>query len=142
VRLRGRDEISTDSCSWYSEGVKLGRYRINGMKSPIKFTFFMAAPIEAANIYFRGYSLNDEILFGGISLDRLLSYQFKILHWPGSYASDWLTSWGFPEVGYLAMVASGYFDTVLLLILAIGFVGWLRSQGVRHPAQPDGPAEG
>jgi len=34
----------------------------------------MAAPIEAANIYFRGYSLNDEILFGGISLDRLLSY--------------------------------------------------------------------
>ena len=111
------------------------------MKSPIKFAFFMAVPIEAANMYFRGYPVSGKVLFGGISLDNLLGYQFNILHWPGSYASDRLTLMGYPQVGYLAMVASGYLGTVLLLIALIFFFGWLRSPSVRHRAQPDGPAE-
>jgi len=101
----------------------------------------MAVPIEAANIYFRGTPIDSAISFGPISLEKLLLYQFKIIHWPGLIASDWFERIGFLQIGFLATVAIGYLDTVLLLIAVTFLFDSLRPRGARHPAQPDDPAE-
>lgn len=109
------------------------------MKSPIKFAFFMAMPLEAANMYFRGFSFAHGILVGGVSLGALLNDQFEIIHWPGLRASDWFDSIGFPQIGLMATVASGYVDTILLLLAAIVVFGWLRGGGARRPPKLDEP---
>jgi hypothetical protein len=111
------------------------------MKSPIRFAFFMAIPIEAANTLFRGSSVDIGIPFGAISLEKLLGYQFNIIHWPGFYASDWFEGIGYPQVGNLALVAIGYLDTVLLLIAGIFVFRWMSRRGAKRIPPPDDPTE-
>jgi hypothetical protein len=89
------------------------------MKSPTQFAFFMALPIEAANLYFRDSFAGLRISFGGISLEKLLDFQFRVIHGPGLYVSDWLEGIGFAKLGILATATSGYLDTVLLLIAVV-----------------------
>jgi len=111
------------------------------MKSPIKFAFFMAVPLEAANEHFSGTSVGAGLSFGGISLDRLFDFQFKVLHGPGLYASDWFNYIGFPKIGTLAIIASGYLDTVILLLVCIFALGPLFRRSAKRPPRPSDPTE-
>jgi hypothetical protein len=141
VRLRGGNEVDTGSISWYSHGAKLRWYRIDGMKSPIRFAFFLAIPIEAANLYFRDSFADFRISLGSISLDKLLDYQFKFIHWPGLYLSDWLESIGLPKLGFLAIAASGYLDTVILLIALIFLFRSFSGRKTKRLSLPSDPTD-
>ena len=96
-------------------------------------------------MYFSGSSVGTGISFGAISLDKLLRYQFKLIHWPGFRASDWFDYIGYPQLGTLAIVASGYIDTVLLLIAVVFiFRSLIRAfgrPGSRRPTLPSDPTE-
>ncbi|MGD0938986.1 MAG: hypothetical protein ABR905_04670 [Terracidiphilus sp.] len=111
------------------------------MKSPIRFAFIMAVPIEAASIYLKGNASDIRFSAGGISLERVISQQYEFVHWPGLYLSDWFSSVGFPRVGDLAVLACGYLDTVLLLLTCFIVLGSLRRRGRGHAPTPDEPAE-
>jgi hypothetical protein len=111
------------------------------MKSPVQFAFFMAMPIEAANMYFRGTSVDARFSIGPLSLEKLLGYQFEFLHWPGLYVSGWLDRIGFSQVDFVAIGASGYIDTVLLLIACIFVLRWSRPKGRRRPPSPTNTSE-
>jgi hypothetical protein len=89
------------------------------MKSPIQFSFFMAMPLEVANMYFRDAFAYIRTSIGGISLGKLLDNQFEIIHWPGLYLADWFDHVGFPQLGMIATAVCGYLDTVILLIVVI-----------------------
>jgi len=138
-------EINADSCSWYSDGAKLRWYRINGMKSPVQFAVVIAVPLEAANMYLKDSSFGTGISLGGISLKMLLNLQFRIIHWPGFYASDRFDYIGYPQLGSLAFIACGYLVTVLLLLAVIFifriFTRAFGRPGTRRPSLPDEPSE-
>jgi hypothetical protein len=111
------------------------------MKSPIQSAFFMAMPLEAANMYFRDSFAYIRTSLGGISLGKLLDSQFEIIHWPGLYLADWFDRVGFPLLGLIATAVCGYLDTVILLIAVIFVSGSLGGQGVRRPSRPDHSTE-
>jgi len=111
------------------------------MKHPIRFAFFLAIPLEAANLYFRGSSIGSGISIGAITVDQLLRYQFDFLHTPGYYASEWFYYHRIPKVGTLAIAACGYFETVLGLIVLIFLGKALFSREKRRPPTHDEPAE-
>jgi hypothetical protein len=73
---------------------------------------------------------------GSISLEKLMNFQFNFIHWPGLNASNWLEYVGYPQLGMLAIVVSGYLDTVLLLIAAIYLLRWVRPKGGKRPPLP------
>lgn len=101
----------------------------------------MAMPIEAANIYFRDSSFDAGFSVGGLTLEKLMGYQFKIIHWPGLYASEWVDRIHFPTLGDLVIVASGYLDTVLLLIAVIFLFRWFRPRSAKRSSRPNDPTE-
>ena len=101
----------------------------------------MAVPLEAANMYFRDSSVDVGISAGAGWLEKLMYYEFKLIHWPGLYASYWFDSIGFPQIGSLAIVTSGYLDTVLLLIAVIFVFRSLRRRGSKRSSLPDDPTE-
>jgi hypothetical protein len=111
------------------------------MKSPIQFAFFLAVPVEAANMYFRDSFADFRISIGPISLDKLLDYQFRFIHWPGLYASNWFEGIGFPKLGILATAVSGYLDTVLLLIAVIFLFRSFRGRGAKSLSLPSDPTD-
>jgi hypothetical protein len=47
----------------------------------------------------------------------------------------------YPQLGSLAIVASGYADTILLLVAVIYLFRWLRRGGRRRRSLPDEPME-
>ena len=101
----------------------------------------MAIPIEVANVFLKDSSIDLRISFGAISLDKLLSDEYQFLHWPGIYFSNWLEGIGFSRVGLLAVVASGYLDTVILLIAVIFIFRALPRRRSRRSLPPDEPME-
>lgn len=92
-------------------------------------------------MYFRGTSVDARFSIGALSLEKLLGYQFELLHWPGLYVSGWLDRIGFSQVDFVAIGASGYIDTVVLLIACIFGLRWLRPKGRRRSSSPTNTSE-
>lgn len=101
----------------------------------------MALPVEAANLYFRDSFADFKISFGVISLAKLLDYQFRFIHWPGRYLSDWLEGIGLARLGILVTATCGYLVTVILLIAVIYFFRSFSGRKTKPLSIPNDPTD-
>jgi hypothetical protein len=92
------------------------------MKRPVLFAFLVAIPIEAVNCFLLAPPIDVGLPDYASRFEKLVALQWVILHWPGLQAPDWLGS----QLGIFVLFASGYLDTVLLLIAFIFAFRWVR----------------
>lgn len=86
------------------------------MISPIKFALIAAIPIEAANLLFAGYPTDVGLPPATIWYEKLIAYRWLFLHWLGLFLID---DTGINALNNFVFLASGYFDTALLIVLVI-----------------------
>jgi hypothetical protein len=68
--------------------------------------------------------------------EKLVAFQWVILHWLGLQAPDWLGS----QLGVFVLFASGYIETVLLMIACIFAFRWVRRLTGKHSGGQTDPS--
>jgi hypothetical protein len=89
------------------------------MKHPMRFAFILAAPIEAVNYFVFPYPLGIGIPDSATWMQKFIGIQWLVIHWPGIQALNWLEPNGYLGLGNFVVVACGYFDTFLLIVVVM-----------------------
>jgi hypothetical protein len=100
--------------------------KIVAMKRPILFALLLAIPVEVVNFFFLAFPIDVGLPEDASWLEKLAGSQWVILHLPGLRLLDWFDRMGLSRLGIFAVFASGYLDTVLVLIVGIFAFRWFR----------------
>jgi uncharacterized membrane protein YedE/YeeE len=113
-----------------------------------KIAFVVAIPIEIANFLLAGFPLDTGFEPADPWYDKVIAYQWLVLHFPGVMLVRLLDGtglgkqlvarikWMSPETLYGSVLfVSGYLDTILLVLVGmLAFRWWVR----RHSPGPNG----
>jgi hypothetical protein len=94
-----------------------------------------AIPIELANFYLAMPPLDVGLAPNAPWYASLMAFEWVILHWPGLRLSNWIEQMGFQGFEFVILFASGYIDTVLLIVASIfgfRFICDLAGKGPRN----------
>jgi hypothetical protein len=94
----------------------------------------VAIPLELVNFFIFPFPIDVGLSDNASWFRQVMGFQWVILHWPGLRLLQWLGRIGQMRLGTVALIASGYADTALLLIAA-----FLAFRGIRRLAQRMAP---
>jgi len=114
---------------------------------PTKIALVVAIPIEVANFLLAGFPLDTGFEPADPLYDKVIGYQWLVLHFPGVMLVAWLDGTGFGKwlvarikwmsltnLYNLVLFVSGYLDTILLTLgCMLAFRWWVRRHEGRHP---------
>jgi len=113
---------------------------MTGMRRSIVFALALAVPIELLNFFVFPYPIDVGLPDDASWLQRLVGAQWIVLHWPGLRLLEWLGAVGGQRLAIPGLFASGYIDTVMVILASALFVMWLRRLASKH-GMATGPAE-
>lgn len=113
-----------------------------------KIALAVAIPIEIANFFLAGFPLDTGFEPADPWYDKVIGYQWLVLHFPGVMLVGWLDRTGLGKwlvarikwmsletLYHLVLFVSGYFDTILLVLAGLlAFRWWVR----RYSPAPNG----
>jgi hypothetical protein len=113
----------------------------------VKTAFVVAIPVEIANLFMAMAPLDTGFAPGDPWSDKVLGYEWLVMHYPGVILAAWLDDTGFEKwlVARINWMSSatldesifflcGYIDTALLILAVIlALRWWVRRPEGRHP---------
>ena len=88
-------------------------------KSPIVIALLAAIPVEAVNFWFAMFPIDVGLPPDAKWYTKALGFQWLFLHWPGLWLSSGMDNTRFERLEPFLWAASGYVDTVLLILAGI-----------------------